>query len=447
MNVVSVNDVIMAINDVIWGWPMVLFVLGVATIVTLGLKGIQFTGFINAWKLLLFSKNTVKGDLSPFQAFLNALSASVGNGTVAGIATAIYAGGPGAAFWIFIVGLLGMALRFAEVFLASYFPSRSLHGFIVGGPMVYLNHMPFGGFFSYVYALCLLFMSFSTGNAMQANSIRIGFVRIFNMSPWIVAFMLLLFMFYVMSGGAKRIIAVSDAIVPVKVGLFFSTAIIVLAYHWAAIIPALKLIIKSAFYPTAMAGAATGILVQQAMRYGIARTANASEAGLGTAAVLFGGTGVQAPERNALMSMISVFISANLVCFSVALIIIASGVWNNGQTSLDLTISAYETVFGRVGGWVVTFLSVSFGMGVLVTYAYIARACWLYVTNGRYVTLYNLLFCLVSFLGALASVEIIWNATDLVNAGLLILNLCGIMWFLPMIRKQLANPEREVFVK
>src|SRR5262249_14277652 len=156
-------------------------------------------------------------------------------------------------------------------------------------------------------------------NAMQANSIRIGFVRVFDTSPWLVAVLLLLFMFYVMAGGAKRIIAVSDAIVPIKVGVFFSTALIVLAYHWAAIIPALKLIIKSAFYPTAMAGAATGLLVQQAMRYGIARTANASEAGLGTAAVLFGGTGVQAPERNALMSMISVFISANLVCFSVAL--------------------------------------------------------------------------------------------------------------------------------
>jgi AGCS family alanine or glycine:cation symporter len=447
MDLDLVNRFIVNINNYIWGWPLVLFVLVTGCVVTIGLKFIQCTGFFDAWKLLLFSRNTTKGDMSPFQAFLNALSSSLGNGSIAGIATAIYAGGPGAAFWIFVVGFLGMALRFAEVFLASYFPARSLHGFIVGGPMIYLSQVPFGNYLAYLYALCLLFMSFSAGNAMQANSIRLGFVRIFDTSPLVIAVILFLFMAYVMWGGAKRIVTVSDTIVPIKVGLFFSTAIVALAYHWAAIIPALKLIIKSALFPRAIAGASIGLLIQTAMRYGVARTANASESGLGTAAILFGGTGVQAPERNALMSMISVFISANLVSFMIALIIVASGTWNIGQTSLDLTISAYETVFGRFGAWIVTFLSVSFGMGVLVTYAYIARACWLFVTRGRYAKLYNLLFCITTFLGAIASVDLIWNATDLVNAGLLVLNLFGILWLLPLIRKQLRNPERELFVK
>ena len=136
--------------------------------------------------------------------------------------------------------------------------------------------------------------------------------------------------------------------------------------------------------------------------------------------------------------MLSSFISANLVCFSIALMIIASGVWNNGKNSLDLTISAYETVFGHFGGWVVTFLSVSFGLGCLVSYAYIARSCWLFLTGGRYLLFFTFLFCCVTFLGAITRVDLVWNITDVINAFLLTTNICGIAALLPYLRKGLA---------
>jgi len=377
--------------------------------------------------------------MSPFQAFMNVLSTNIGNGSVAGIATAIYAGGPGAAFWIFVFGLLSMALRFAEVFLANHYsPIHDKDG-TIGGPMIYLQQVPGGRVLSSLFAFFLLSLGLTSGSAMQANSIRYGFVRILDIPPLATAIVLLLFITYVMTGGAKRIVEVSDMIVPVKVGAFFISSFIVLGYHYQAFFPALKLIFIGAFDPKAIVGGAVGYSIQAAMRYGIVRSVNATEAGLGTAGVLFGGTGSKKPIENGLMSMISAFISANLVCFMIALMIIMSGVWNNGQNGLDLTISAYETVFGVFGGWVVTLLSVSFGMGVLVAYGYIARSCWLFLTSGRWGRVFDVAFCAMTFLGAIANLEVVWNAVDIVNGGLLMVNLFGIAWLLPEIRSIVIN--------
>lgn len=440
----ELNELIVSINYVLWGWPMVIFVLGASLSVTVALRFVQFRYFKRAWELLFKSEAGTQGDLSPFQAFVNALSTGIGNGSIAGIATAVHAGGPGAAFWVFVFGLLSMALRYAEVFLGTYFPPVLTSGNLVGGPMVYLTKIPYGHYMAYLYGIFLFMFSLGGGSGIQANSITLGVVRIFNVSPWIVATVLLLFIAYVMAGGAQRIIKVSDKIVPLKVGVFFISAIIVLVYHYQSIGHALTLIIEGAFYPRAFAAGSMGFLIQQAMRYGISRSVNASEAGLGTSAVLFGGTGSKEPVKNGIMSMISVFISANLVCFMVALMIIASGVWNNGQTSLNLTISAYETVFGMYGGWVVTFLSASFGLGVLVAYAYIARVCWFFLTKGRFELLYRILFCIVTFLGSIAQVEVVWNSMDVINGVLLIINLIGILWLLPLMRKKFIEKEHSI---
>lgn len=439
----QVNDLISVVNSLLW-WPTIVFFVAVACIIMIALNFIQFRYFLEAWRLLLFPrklKGADKADMTPFQAFLNALSTSLGNGSIGGMATAIFSGGPGAALWIFIYGLLGMSIRYCEVYLSTAFGVKHWANSVVGGPMVYLSKVPGGKFLPYLYALFCFFLALTMGNAMQANTIRLGCVRILGVPNLLVAVILLAFILYVMLGGAKRIVALSDKIVPIKVGVFFLSALIVLCYHYAALIPALILIVKAAFTPQAVFGGALGFSVQQAIRFGIYRTLNASEAGLGTAAVIFGGSGSKEPVRDGIMSMLSTFISSNLVCFSVALMIIASGVWNNGQTSLDLTITAYETVFGAAGGWIVTFLSISFGLGVLVSYAYIARSCWLFLSQGRFVMVCNGIFCLATFWGALARVELIWNITDLINTALLMVNMFGILMLLPTTKRDLKQFE------
>jgi alanine or glycine:cation symporter, AGCS family len=442
---VNLNDFILNINNLLWGWPMIIFVVGMAILTTLYLRGVQFRYFFQAWRLVFQSTGQRDGsaDMTTLQAFLNTLSASIGNGSIAGMATAIYSGGPGAAIWLFLFGFVGMALRFAEVYLGTAFGVRHLPSGPVGGPMVYLSKIPGGSFFPAAYAFILLVFSLATGNAMQANSIQLGCVWILPVQPIMVALALGLFMAYVMFGGARRIVDVSMKIVPVKVGLFFISAIIALIYHYQAIIPAIMLMIKSAFGMSALAGGAMGYGVQQALRFGLARGVNASEAGIGTASVLFGGAPSNQPVRSGIISMLSSFITSNLVCFSLMLIIVASGVWNNGQTSLNLTISAYETVYGTIGGWIVTFLSITFGLGTIVAYAYIARSCWTFLTNGAYIVVFNGIFALVSLLGALARVDLIWNATDLINAFLLLINLFGVLYLLPNVYQGLKRYQHQ----
>lgn len=439
----DLNALILRATDLICGWPLVIYVFGTSIIVTVALGFVQIRYFFAAWKNVLFSESQKKlknADMTPFQAFLNALSASVGNGSIAGMATAIFAGGPGAAFWVFVLGLTSMAIRYAEVYLSLLFPSTS--NSVLGGPMVYLKKVPGGAVLSVVYAFFAMLLGFVVGNAMQANSITSGLVYVSGFSSWVIALFLLAFIAYVMLGGAERIVKVSEALVPLKVGLFFSSSLFVLAYHYKMLIPALKLIVSGAFSPVALAGGVMGFGLQQAMRFGIFRGLNASEAGLGSAAILFGATGSKNPVKDSIMSMLGPFISSNLVCFSVALLIVASGVWNTGHKGLGLTIAAYETAFGWVGGWLVTFLAITFGLGVLVAYAYITRACWLFLTNGKFGGLYTAVFCAMTFVGAVAEIEIVWNSTDLINAFLLGINLFGILWLLPHIRKGLAEYEK-----
>jgi AGCS family alanine or glycine:cation symporter len=439
----DLNALILQATDLICGWPLVLYVFGTSIIVTVALGFIQIRYFFTAWKNVIYSEaetKAQKADMTPFQAFLNALSASVGNGSIAGMATAIFAGGPGAAFWVFVLGITSMAVRYAEVYLSLLFPSTS--SATLGGPMVYLKKVPGGSVLAVVYAFFCMMLGFVVGNSMQANSITAGLIHISGFSNWVIACILLVFIAYVMLGGAARIVKVSEALVPVKVGLFFTSSFFVLAYHYQSLIPALKLITQSAFSPVALAGGVMGFGLQQAMRFGIFRGLNASEAGLGSAAILFGATGSKNPVKDGIMSMLGPFISSNLVCFSVALLIIASGVWDTGHKGLGLTIAAYETAFGWVGGWIVAFLSITFGLGVLVAYAYITRACWLFLTNGKFGGVYTIVFCAMTFLGAMAEIEIVWNSTDLINAFLLGINLFGILWLLPHIRKGLAAYEK-----
>jgi AGCS family alanine or glycine:cation symporter len=247
-----------------------------------------------------------------------------------------------------------------------------------------------------------------------------------------------LFVVYILCGGDKRIIAASDTIVPIKVGVFFVSAAIIIVYHITALPAALALIIQSAFSSNALKGAVYGISVMSALKYGLNRSILATESGLGTIAILFGFTQNADPMRNALMGMIGTFVST-IVCFLVALCIVISGVWSSGLTSTQLTIAAFNTVFGFYGGWLVSFLSVTFGIGVLVAYAYITRAAFLYITGGRWPIIFVILYCLASVCGALTTPTLIFAAADIPLALLLYINLFGIICLLPRISNIVYN--------
>ena len=273
---------------------------------------------------------------------------------------------------------------------------------------------------------------------MQVNSIAISIEKAVGVSPYIIGLLLFAFVVYIMLGGAHRVIKASEALVPIKVGLFCISTIIILIYYFNSIVPALKLIISSALNPQAVAGGIIGFTVAQAMRYGIERAVMATEAGLGTTAIMFGSTGSKEPARDAIMSMLSTFITT-LVAFIMGLCIVVSGVWNNGLTSTALTMSAFATVFGTLGNWIVVFLAVTFGLGVVVAYAYVARETWIYVTNGSYMWLFTAIYCAITFLGCITPVNLVWTIAGILNNTTLLINLYGIVFLLPVIYRGLMD--------
>lgn len=437
----DLNLIVQKVDTWLWGWPLVGFVIIVGSALTFVLGFVQFRYFARAWKYVFFpeKRKETENYMTPFQAFLNILSASIGNGSTAGMATAIAGGGPGAAFWIFILGFLYMAIRYSEVYASTAFHEKGATGVVRGGPMVYLKKLPAGAFLAYAYAFFALGLSLVTGNAMQCNSIRLGIERLANVPALLIAFSLFILLSYIMFGGAKRIVHFSEAIVPIKVGLFFIATIIVLIYNYASIWGALKTIISYALTPQAVAGGFAGFSVQQAISYGMSRSLNSTEVGLGTAGIFYGATQTKEPVESSIMSMATSFVSSHLVGFVLMLVFVVTGVWNSGLQSTQLTMSAYETVFGTVlGGTIVAFLSITFGLGVLVAYAYVGRECWLYLTGGRFNMAYTIIYPCMALFGAMSKVDLIWNSTNVINAGLVTINLLALLYLLPAMRKGLT---------
>jgi len=428
-----------AISSRLFGWPLIMYVVVICLFATFYLGFVQFRYFISSFRYTFFPpKSSKKADMTPLQAFINTLNASIGNGSLAGMAVALYFGGPGAALWVLVMGILLMVIRYAEVFLSVYYGAETAGSTIFGGPMVYLKNALGGMWLPTIYAIICLFFGFSGGNAAQTNSIMLALTSTWQMSLYPIAIALGLLVFYIVAGGAQRIVKVSDAIVPIKVSLFFVSAFAILIYHAGNIIPALSLIIKGAFTPWAIAGGALGYSIQAAIRYGTNNVVFATESGLGTSAILFGATGSTTPVKDGIMSMLTAFIST-IVCFLVCLCIITSGVMKTGLTSTALTTAAYKTVFGTSGGALVSFLATTFGIGVLVAYAYITRAAWLFLTNGRWLILFNILYCLFAVFGVLVEVKLLWKIVEFANVIMLVINLFGIVCLLPLIRKKLMQ--------
>lgn len=426
--------------DWLFGWPLVIYAMSIGIIYTIAFSFIQIRYFLKAWRMIIAPPDTtsISGDMTPLQAFINTLSTNLGNGSVVGAATAVYTGGPGAGIWVVIFGFVMMAIRFAEVFASTWWGARAPKGTVLGGPMLYLKDVAGGKFLSLAYAITCFIFGLVVGNAMQTHSISLSIQTTWQINMYSIAVVIFMFMGYVVLGGAQRIIAVSDRIVPIKVIVFFVASTFVLGYHYKAIVAAIGLMLSAALHPSAFAGGLIGFTIMQAMAAGLNLSVTATESGLGTAAILFGYTGSQNPMRSGLMGMISTFISS-FVCFIVALCIVVSGVWDSGLQSSALTIASFNSTFGAWGGWIVSFLSISFGVGVMVSFAYVTRAAWFALTNGRFEYLFMAMYCCASFLGAVLNVDLVWAAIRIVNGTLLAINLLGLLLLMPRLAAEVKK--------
>lgn len=425
------------INTFLWSWPLPVFLCVIGLTITLLFNFVQLKYFFTSWKYVFFPKKEsglTADTLSPIQAFFSTLGAVLGNGSLVGMAGAMYAGGPGGAFWLLVFGLIAMPIRFAEVFASSIFTVDTEHG-KRGGPMVYLARVPGGSFLPYVFSFVCLMYCLVAASMMQSNSMGGGIAHVTGASKGLIAAIVFAFILYIMLGGAQRVIKFAETVAPIKVILFLLATGTVIIYFLPNLFTALSLMVKGAFATRAIVGGLTGHLMQSALRSGIGRAINASETGLGSSSVMFGATGGKNPVESSIMSMALVFI-IEMICFFIMLAFTMSGTWNSGLSDMPLVIATYSTIFGSLGAWVATTLSVLFGVGTLVGYAFIGRECWLFLTKGRWEWIFTAIYCILAPIGVVMSAGAVWGLLDLVVDVLVICNLYGIFYLLPQMRRK-----------
>lgn len=443
------SSIITSLQENVWGLPLLIGFFAASILVSLQLRFVQFRYFFSSISMLFSSGNDEHvsakktEDLTAFQAFINTLGANIGNGALGGMSICLAVGGPGAIFWLLVMSTLAISLRYAEVYLGMAFIGKHRFGSAKGGPMLYLSLLPGGWVLSYAFAFFCLGYALFAGNMIQCNTVGLALQRTWNIDPYWTAFVVLAFIAYILVGGAQRVIKYLDMLVPFKVALFVGTCLIVLIYNYQAIPHAFYLIFEGAFNPQAFIGGSTIYAFQSMMTVGLQRGILIHEAGLGTAAVAFGSTTGEHAVKDSILSMLSVYINTHVICLMIALALLSTGVWNNGETSSALVVSAYETVFGSFGGWIISFLSINFGISVLVSYAYLGKICWNFLTGGKFMFVFPVMYAAAAFFGTYMQVPIVWKLADIVNAGLLIVNLIGLLWFAATIRKGLRDYESQ----
>ncbi len=427
IDLINLENIIEKIGHMLWGMPIIGVIIGISIIASIAFNFVQVKYFFTGWKFLFEKKeknSNVKVDsISSMQAFINSLSSSLGNGGLAGMAVVLVDGGPGTVFWVFILGFFSMILRFFEVYAGIKLGKNNLIG-----PLGYISSLPFGKFFTYFYAFVLLVYIFFGGISMQTNSIGLSLQKSFGFSAVSIGIGFALLILYIIVGGSNRIMKASEYIIPLKVALFFIGVVSLLIFHKSSILPALKLVMDNAFTTEAMGKGALCFTMQKAITVGFSRALNATEAGVGIASVFFGSTETKEPLKTAIMSMITAFISTNLVCALLIFSIIASGISTDGLTSTGLIIAAFTTMLGKWAGPAITFLSFSFGIGVMVAYTFLGYKIWNFLFGKKTMLIYYSLLILLAFFGSIASVGLIWKSLDLLVGCLIIINLFGMLW-------------------
>lgn len=429
----TLTDLSGELAGILWGSKITLIaLLGVGLYLTWRLRFIQFRGFKHSLQIISgkYSNKDDPGEVSHFQALATALSATVGTGNIAGVATAISLGGPGALFWMWITALFGMATKFAECSLSLKFREIAPDGTISGGPMYTLLHGLKMRRTATAFALFAMIASFGIGNMVQANSVVDGLGYIFpdiKQQGWIVGLVLASLVGLVILGGVKRIAKVAGTIVPFMALLYIAAAAIVLANNFSAIPGAIVTILNHALNPWAVGGAAVG----EAIRWGVARGLFSNEAGLGSSPMAHAAAKTKEPAREGLVAMMEPFIDTIIICSMTGLVIIVTGSYINRPDDLvgaALTAHAFSQSLGNSGAWVVGFGLSLFAFSTIIAWSYYGDRSARFLFGERAVMPYRVLFTMLVVLGAAVPLKLVWNIADTMNILMAIPNLvCLVM--------------------
>jgi AGCS family alanine or glycine:cation symporter len=425
------------LNELVWGWPAIVLLLGTGVVLTILTRGVQFRLLGLALREVLGKlgkKSVGAGNVSPFQAVATALASTVGVGNIAGVATAISIGGPGALFWLWVSGVLGMCTKFAEIVIALHYREPDAKGVMRGGAMYTLKKglgLPWLGA---VFAGLVALAAFGIGNMVQANSVSDSVRNTFGVAPAFTGIVLAAVAAAVILGGIKRIGEVAEFLVPAMALLYLGGGLVILLRYASEIPPALGLVFEGAFTGTAATGGFAGSTMMMALRYGIARGLFSNEAGLGSAPMVHAAAQTDHPVRQGLYGIFEVFVDTILVCTTTGLVILTTGVWQSGTTGAALAGEAFST--GLPGTWgsiVVTTSLVLFAFSTLIGWSYYGETGIVYLLGTRATLPYRLLWLVFIYVGAIGSLQLVWNIADTLNGLMAVPNLISVLASIPLL--------------
>lgn len=426
------NDILSVIKDInklLWNGPMLLILLATHLFLTFRLKFIQ-KKIGKGIRLSTKSSSGSEGETSSFGALTTTLAATLGIGNIIGVSTAVAMGGPGAILWIWLTGVLGMATTYAECYLGIRYRRTAKDGTCSGGPMYVLEYGLHSRPLAVMYCFLTLAASYGVGCSTQSNSIT-DVTSDWGVSPYLTGFLTALITGLVIIGGIKSIGNICTRLVP-AMGIFYILAcVILLILNYRFLLPAIGLIFRSAFLPNAMAGGFIGSTIKTAARYGIARGLFSNEAGIGTAAIAAASAKTDSPHNQALVSMSATFWDTVVMCGITGLVIVSAIIKNpssvEGASASELTNIAFEQI--PFGGYILGLSIIAFAAATLIGWSYFGEKAVVYLFGKEGIGTYRVCYIVMIFIGAILSLELVWELSDLINAFMIIPNVLSI-WFL-----------------
>lgn len=439
----SINDLVLKVNDVLTGSVLIIALVGIGLLFTFKLGFIQIRGFKDGWNRTfggLFSKkgDAGKDGMSSFQALATAIAAQVGTGNIAGAATAIAVGGPGAIFWMWISAFLGMSTIFAEAVMAQKFKQVSDDGTVTGGPVYYIRGAfkgTFGKVLAAIFAVLIIFALGFMGNAVQSNSIAASWNTAFGIPKIAMGIFIAVVSLFVFTGGMKRIAKVTELIVPIMAAFYIVGSLIVIFANVTAIPAAFHDIIVGAFKPAAVAGGAMGATLKLAVQKGVARGLFSNEAGMGSTPHAHAVAKVNHPVEQGFVAMIGVFIDTFVILNLTALVIITTGSRTTGFTGAQLTQYAFSTLYGKFGEIFIAICMLFFAFSTIIGWYFFGEANIRYLFGAKAVKIYSIIVCICVALGSLQEVDLVWNMADCFNSMMVIPNAIALVALSGLVKK------------
>ena len=436
-------------DNIVWGPVMLVLLVGTGIWLTLILRGLQFGMLFYALKQA-FRPHPKKddgsdheGDVSHFGALMTALSATIGTGNIAGVATAVVTGGPGAVFWMWITAIFGMATKYGEGVLAVKYRVTNSKGEMSGGPMYYIEN-GLGKkwkWLAFLFAFFGVMASFGIGSTVQANSVAQAVHSSFGIDTWITGVVLTLITAFVVLGGIQSIARVSSVVVPFMAVLYIVGGLVVVAMHFDLLLPALKVIMHDAFTGQAVAGGVVGTVI----RYGVARGVFSNEAGMGSAPIAAAAAKTDHPVRQALVSMTGTFLDTIIVCSITGIVLVMGLLGAGGEfvkpelSGAALTTVTFQKMLPGIGGWIVTIGLIFFAYSTILGWCYYGEKCAVYVFGEKFAGLYRVGYVSSVMLGTVLSLDLVWLASDTFNGLMALPNLIALL----LMAKVIVNETRD----